>query len=193
MMSHNIEHLHRFVRDERGSISVEAVIILPILLWVWLATFVFFDAYRANSVNLKAAYTITDAISRQLQAVDDTFMDNMQVMLGRLNEPNRATDMRITQIRYDEDNDRYQRVWSKARGGVQPYTEAEVEALKSRLPIMPDKDQITLVETWTEYDPLFGDFALTEFDMSTFIFTRPRFTSEICFREANDDLICQPS
>ncbi len=185
-------HTRRFLRDDKGSISVESVIILPVLLWIWLATFVFFDAYRANSVNLKAAYTIADALSREFAPVNDIYIDNMRVMLGRLNEPNRVTDMRITQIGYDEDTDRYQKVWSEARGSVQPYTDLQVRQLRNQLPIMPDREQITLVETWTEYDPLFGDFALEDFTMSTFIFTRPRYNSEICFEQSSSYQICQP-
>jgi Flp pilus assembly protein TadG len=43
------------VDDDAGSVSVETVIIMPILLWVYVATFVIFDGFRTHNQNVKAA------------------------------------------------------------------------------------------------------------------------------------------
>jgi hypothetical protein len=53
-------------RDEtRGSIPIEALLAFTFLAWWYVASFQFFDALRQKSINLKAAYTLGDLISRE--------------------------------------------------------------------------------------------------------------------------------
>ena len=58
--------LARFLRDQDGSASIEAVIMMPMVFWVYLAMFTFFQTYQEYYTNQKAAYTIGDMISRDL-------------------------------------------------------------------------------------------------------------------------------
>ena len=55
-------------RAESGSISVEAVLMFPILLWGYIGMYVFFEGLRENNINLKAAYTIGDLLSADVDA-----------------------------------------------------------------------------------------------------------------------------
>ncbi|MEM6474306.1 MAG: TadE/TadG family type IV pilus assembly protein, partial [Planctomycetota bacterium] len=58
------EKLSRLIRNEEGAVSVEFVLVFPILA-LWLgASFVWFDAFRAKSQMSKIAYTISDIASR---------------------------------------------------------------------------------------------------------------------------------
>ena len=41
--------LRQFRSDERGASVLEAVIITPVLIWVYVGSFVFFDAFRTYS------------------------------------------------------------------------------------------------------------------------------------------------
>ncbi len=43
---------------------VEGVIASTFLIWWYIASFQFFDAYRQKNVNQKGAYTVADLISR---------------------------------------------------------------------------------------------------------------------------------
>src|SRR6056297_933021 len=56
--------LLRFRDGVQGTITVEAVVIVPILFWALQATFEIFEMYRYKSVREKATYTVTDMISR---------------------------------------------------------------------------------------------------------------------------------
>ncbi len=47
--------LRAFAADETATATVETVLFLPVLLFVYLATFVFFDAFRVMTLNDKAA------------------------------------------------------------------------------------------------------------------------------------------
>ena len=39
-------------KDERASVALEAVIVIPILAWVFVASFVFFDAFRVYNTSM---------------------------------------------------------------------------------------------------------------------------------------------
>ena len=52
--------LKAFGGETRGSVSVEAAIIFPMVLWAMVSIFVFFEGYRQSAINHKAANTIAD-------------------------------------------------------------------------------------------------------------------------------------
>ena len=97
---HIKEFLQRFRRSEEGSISVEAMLLVPILMWAYLGTFVFFDAFRSQSTNLKAAYTIGDTLSRETRHVTPAYLDSLSAMHRFLiDEDNGLPRLRITVYR----------------------------------------------------------------------------------------------
>ena len=55
--------LRRFWKDEGASVALEAVIVTPILAWVFVASFVFFDAFRVYNTSIKATYAVADVLS----------------------------------------------------------------------------------------------------------------------------------
>ncbi len=76
--------LRRFRDDTQGYITVEAMIILPVLLWLFGASWVYFDVMRQQTVNQKGNYTIGDMISRETDAVTDAYIDNSRYLLDLL-------------------------------------------------------------------------------------------------------------
>ena len=64
-----LRSLKNFRHDTRGVVSVEMVLILPLLFWSFAAVATFFDAYRTRSLAEKAAFTISDMLSRETNAV----------------------------------------------------------------------------------------------------------------------------
>jgi Flp pilus assembly protein TadG len=71
MMKNLITRLRQFGRDETGNVAIESVIFMPLILSIMAATFSFHDAFRHKSLNIKAAYTISDAISRQTDPINN--------------------------------------------------------------------------------------------------------------------------
>lgn len=186
----NIRKLLREFRDgDQGSIAVETIIIIPVLFWGYLSLFAIFDAYRQHSINQKAAFTISDIVSRETTPLDGSYLDGTRRMLAYLTAtPASDVRVRVTSVRYDADEDEYERDWSRGRGGVPALTEDAVNALRDRLPIMTDNERVTVVETFVEYDPPFNT-GLTNRTIENFVFTRPRYTPRVCFLECdeNDD------
>lgn len=167
--------VHGFSRDERGSIAVEAVLILPILFWVYLALFSSFHAFRTYTLNQKAAYTIGDMISRETSPLDTAYMMGARGLLGYLT--NARTDdvsVRVTQVKFDAASNGFNRIWSTAEGFQTEATDADIGTWQEKLPVMPDGEQIIVVETVFKYTPPF-DVGLHQRDIDNFVFTRSRY------------------
>jgi hypothetical protein len=172
--------LGRFHRDEQANIAIEFIIIVPILFWAFLATFTIFDAYRQHSLNQKAAYTIGDLVSRQPDALDPSFLNGTRELFQDLARNYGDSSVRITSVWYDEENDRYMRHWSQAVGAKADAGELEVQGWANILPVMPDDEHITVVETWTPYRAPFN-VGIADHEIHNFIFTRPRYAPRICW------------
>jgi Flp pilus assembly protein TadG len=174
--------LRAFARGEQATATVEAVLFLPVLLFLYLATFVFFDAFRVNNINDKAAYTVADLLSRQTEPVNTNFINGMQRVFDFLRGNQGQSQMRVTAITYRASDDTYRVQWSRATGGLEVMTNAMLAqpSVRNRLPVMPDGESVTLVETFTRYAPLF-DVGIPEQTLRTFVITRPRFAPQVLF------------
>lgn len=169
-----------FRKQQEGSISVEALLILPLLAWAYLATFVYFDAFRAKNTNLKAAYTISDAISREAD-VNDAYLNSMKRLLNFLTDSRHSTKMRVTVLSYRSSDDKYYLLWSKKRGpNISTLTNSDLETLRTKLPKITDFDTLIIVETFMAYEPAFN-VGINALSIDNFVVTRPRFSPGLCF------------
>ncbi|WP_299782558.1 TadE/TadG family type IV pilus assembly protein [uncultured Roseobacter sp.] len=162
-----------FARREDGNLALEAVIITPILFWAYMALFVIFDAYRQHSINQKAAYTIGDMVSREDRALTDAYMTGTRSLFDSLARSAEPSTVRVTSVWFDAANNRYVCEWSESIGTVSDATIKQVENWDTLLPIMPNLERITVVETWTRYVAPFN-VGIGDHDIHNFIFTRHR-------------------
>ncbi|WP_245626908.1 TadE/TadG family type IV pilus assembly protein [Aestuariivita boseongensis] len=172
--------LKRFRRDTSGSATIEFAIIMPMLFWTYASTYVFFDGFRQNTINLRAAYTIGDMISRETQALTPAYIDSMYNMTQLLTRTDSPMSLRITVIRWDAEDNQFYLDWSQARGTVTALTQGDMANIATRLPVMPDEERVILVETWNTWEPVL-QVGLGERSMDNFIFTRPRFAPQVVF------------
>jgi len=184
--------LNRFRRDDEGSIIAESVIMFPTLFAAVLAMFVFFDAFRNQSVNLKANYTIADSLSRQTEYVTNTYMNNMWNMHRFLTDTRHLTRMRISVISFDATANggvgKHNVVWSRAKGGGADFTDAAISSIglnKNEIPIMPNNEILIVVQTEVAYEPDFS-VGLEGFTFTNTTYTRPRFNPDnLCYSHNN--------
>ena len=178
----------RFLRDERGAVLLEFLLFLPLLVWTMIAVVVFWDVFRTINTAQKAAYSVSDLISRQEDNLSASFVDGMQDVFDYL-MLNTAQDtrLRITSLYYDDATKSYKLIFSVSPGNLMtPYTETDLQTLKDRIPVLNDKDSVVIVETLVDYTPPFntGIFNIAEalgsnvFD--EFVVTPPRFRTAIC-------------
>lgn len=172
--------LARFARDTQGTITIESVIFLPILLWIVMMTFVFFDVFRNENTNAKAAYAVADILSRQVTPVDADYLDGLGDVYAALARARHPTSLRVSSIDFDSGNDEYRLRWSYATDGADPLTALALEAMRSRLPTLSVGETMILVETVLDYEPLLN-IGLSARTLRHVIPTRPRFAPQLLF------------
>ena len=181
----------RFRNSEDGSIIVEAVIMLPTLFAAVLATFVFFDAFRNQAINLKANYTIADSLTRQELYVTNTQIVNTWRLHRFLTNSSSMTRLRISVISYDEDDDQHRVVWSRAEGGGIAYTDSPISVIDlnpNQIPVMSNEEVLIVIQTEVDYEPGYN-IGLGAFTFANTTYTRPRWNrSNLCFSyDGTDD------
>lgn len=169
-----IKAIRQFWHDNRGAVAFETVIMIPILAWVVMASFVFFDAYRTYNTSVKSTYAIADVISRQTEEFDEVYLNGLADVFTHMVRNTTNTRMRVTQIHWDEDTGAFRVDWSHATGGEARLFDASLESIEELLPTMVDAERTLLVETFVPYQPSF-DMGLDLFEFSNFTFTRPRY------------------
>ncbi len=171
--------LNRFRSEEDGNISIETLLIFPLLAWGFIACFIFFDAYRQKTLNTRMADTIADVVSRE-SVIGSSFVDGMYALQQYLARSANAPYLIISSISYDSDNDEYNVEWSEPRGGVEKLTNADIPNIVSQFPILSSDDTFVLVQTKTDHAPFFN-VGIPAFELSEFIPVSPRGAPRVCF------------
>lgn len=176
----------RFARGEDGSVNIEAIFFFPLLVTLIAATMVFYDAFRRESLSIKATYAIGDMISRETEAITPEYMDNMRKLLSFMSEvPNSDTSVRVTLVRYDEDRDEYRVDWSKERGSHSSRLRtSDTRNMHDELPTMVHNERLIIVDTYVDFEwPI--DLGFEDFTYKSRAFTRPRFAPQIVWSSQN--------
>jgi len=178
-MSHLKNKLRNFWRDESGTAVIESVIVFPILMTTLVAMSVYFDAFRVRSVNLKAAYTVSDMVSRVVPILTPNYIDGLGAMFHFLSASNNPTWIRLTLVRFKENDpntaadDEHIIEYSYATDGQLPLTDATLSDVENRIPIMVNGDTTYIMETHMRYVPTFN-IGFSAYDLDHVIMTRPR-------------------
>ncbi|SFK52722.1 TadE/TadG family type IV pilus assembly protein [Shimia haliotis] len=174
----------KFRDDTRGVVAVEAVIMMPILFWAFMAMAVFFDMYRARSTTEKAAFTISDILSRETAAVDMDYLNSTHDLYDSMSSLDSVGELRVSVVAMDPDDNSYFLDWSHMTG-LQDHglTDADLIALEDHLPILVEGERLIVVETFGDYTPPI-DVGVGTISMGTFVFTRPRFAPQLAWDDA---------
>lgn len=174
--------LQRFRDDMRGSLSVEAVLILPVLMWAYLASLVWFDAFRTDNTNVKAAYAISDALSRQTAVVTPEDLDGLRDLFAFLSNARNAAEVRISSLWLDPDTMEPGIIWSYGTGPLPAMTLTDLQQMADVVPVIPPGDTVIFVETVLAYEPPIN-VGLRPRVFTNQIPARPRFVPQVLFSE----------
>ena len=165
----------RFLNDEKGSVIAEAVIVLPVLLWSYLALFVYWDAFRSMNTVQKAAYTISDMVSREMVGITSAYVNGLDNMLEYLVDNSQTVSLRVTSVTWSAANNRFEVHWSRSPDNAKPVlTTATLQNYAGQIPNMTAGDYVVIVEVWANYAPSF-EVGMEDMVFNQFIVTRPRF------------------
>lgn len=185
----------RFCKDEDGVVAIELLLMTPILVWALLSTFVYFDAFRVDSVSNRAALTMADMFSREDEPITPEFLDGAESLLKVLTFEEAEPDFRVTVYTYNSTSDLYATLWSETRGYDKRLDTIALNKLKSRLPLMANGDRSILVETRVEYSApipigiwFMSETNLKDIIFDTFTVIRPR-EDQLCWDSDSIDPI----
>ncbi len=167
-----------FLRDTRAAVALETVLMTPILVWAYVASFVFFDAYRVYNTSVKATYMVADMLSRQTNMVYGHDIEGMANVIDNIIRGAGDIQMRATQIGMVSDD--YQVDWSYGVNGAARIFDSNIDSIRDRLPIMPNGERIVLVETFVAYETPF-EIGLTVVRYDNFTVVRPRYAGQVPF------------
>ena len=176
--------LRRFRKDSRGTISAEAIVALPLLIWTHLATYEYFDAFSIITRNEKATYTLADMISRQTGTVTPTFIDWMLSLYDYLNHQPANSWVRVTTIGWDPNagsSGQYYVMWSYATNNGVLLDDTTLQSYTARLPTIATGDSLIMVETSMTYTPAFQLAVLPTGDLQQLVVTRPRISPQVAW------------
>lgn len=176
-----LRKLRAFKRDTSGgTAAIEFLIFGGPMLVMLFGAYVYFDAFRQKSININAAYTISDALSRETDYITNDYMDGMHDLLEFLTNSNDQVGLRVTMVRWNKKKNAYRRDWSKTRGPLYPLKNRDLNTtLAENLPTLLHNERVIVVETSSMYDPLFNIPGIEKQELYNFAFTRPRFAPKL--------------
>lgn len=180
-------HLRRFLRRAEGGLSLEAALTIPMLLMVFAAGYVWFDAFRAQNLSLKATYTVSDMVSRETVPLTETYLNGLQTVFDFMTQSDGPTQIRITAVKctadcHDETLRSLEMCWSWASGGAQPYDATSFDGVTDAVPLMTLGDTVMITETFLVHEPAFEVMMPTS-TVAQRIVMRPRFVPQVVFGE----------
>ncbi|MEM9754839.1 MAG: hypothetical protein AAF914_02540 [Pseudomonadota bacterium] len=183
-----VQYFRDFLRDSRGAVAFEAVIITPILAFLFVGSFIFFDAFRTYNTSLKATYAVADVLSRQTELIYGSDIEGLADVFQHITRNVSGSSMRVTEIAWDEDagsDGEYGITWSYATDGETVLRPPDIGGILDQLPVMADGERVILVETFLPYEPFF-DIGLNDIEFTNFTITRPRFAGQLPFDDGAD-------
>lgn len=185
------QRLIEFRDGTQGTVTIEAVLMLPLLAWAYVAMFTYFDAFRTRNTAEKAAYTISDSMTRITEGVDENYIEGMKKLFDYLTPRNYPTELRVSEIQWvlqdpndPESEGDYEVRWSYGAQGKEKLTNSTLETLTNQLPNLVAGERLVLVEAQSKWKPFFNvGLDAREFDF--FVPTSPRFSSQVAWDGAS--------
>lgn len=185
-----LARVRRFGADDPGTVTLETIVVLPVVLWAFVATFVFYDAFAARAASQRAAFNISDAIGRQHNSVlTPADLVSYNRIFAFLSRTQPTTRLRVTSIIWNPITLEHNIVWSYSPNGGTPMTAEDLTPpVLARLPVLPQQESIFIVETWLDFRPitrslpLMGE-VLRPQTLREFVVSRPRFAPQLRFND----------
>ena len=175
--------LRRFRRREDGYLVVESALILPFLLWAFVALYSYWDGFRAVTQVQKSTFAVADLISREQRPVNAAYINGMRLTMDTMLPGDMDSELRVTSIIWVQAQNRFEVEWSATSGTLAPLlTTGLLAPLMSKIPAMVDGDTAVIVESWVDYEATFVLGGIQDTRMTQFVVTRPRFAPRIVYQ-----------
>ncbi|MEM1161316.1 MAG: hypothetical protein AAGJ28_10310 [Pseudomonadota bacterium] len=167
--------LKAFWSDNRGSITIEFVFWVPLLLFT--ALFII-GAFLAMSSRLQAmmnSSALHHVISAQ-EEISPEFLTDLSNLMNELGQDaSGPTELRFSSIKFNGVD--YEVHWTECFGDIIALTDADIPV--EIMPQMSNQEHILLVESYVPYSPITTTFGLDDFVWSSVKFVKSRDVSKI--------------
>ncbi len=169
--------LSRWLRDERGTLTMEFLLWMPFLAFWLVVSAAFFQAYSARNDASNTAHALSDIMSRQVEVGDGFFAELYALQAQLLPRTPEGVRLRVSSIEYVAEEETYRVLWSRAVGGGEPLPEAVIAA--AFLPAMADHDTVLLTELDVPFVPFAEWAGIGARTWSFDLVARPRFVPAV--------------
>jgi len=170
--------IQRFAVEDRAALSIEAAIMLPILIAFYVAGYQYFDQYRREAHMTKASFAVADMLSRRLNIVTPGDLNGLETVYEALTYSEDASFMRFTEVRRSVDD--VEVIWSYATDGQPAMTLGLLQGFLDQIPRLDPNERVTLVEAYT-YDHPFFNVGLGDRIIPSFVPISQRYASRLAF------------
>lgn len=170
--------LRRFKSNERGTITLELIILTPLMvLWI-VGSNSFFDAFKTYLRASRATYTAVDLVSRQ-ETVGPAFMTNVGTIFDSIVDADgSAGSFVVSSIRMN--NDALEVDWSvSSSGGAGMAGSADIPA--AYIPILSNGEYIVLIQSQVPYVPIKSWANLQAKTFANTVAVTPRFEVKVSY------------
>ncbi|RPE72012.1 hypothetical protein EDD53_1149 [Pacificibacter maritimus] len=173
----------RYGRSEHGSMSVEAILVLPVIFFGLMFIYTYFAAFQLKGLSNKATYTVSDYLSRQTEPVDSNFIEGLSDIYQFLTNAD-SNYLRVSSVTWsiDDGEGAYELQWSYGANSVPPLT--DIADIQERLPLLALGETILVLEASNDFNPLFN-IGLNAFSVADFVATKPRFATQVVFDDGS--------
>jgi len=178
------------IKDDHGSISIEFMVVFPLLLFLSISGLGFWDAFQSNSKTAKVAYTVSDIMSRYTD-VDDVDMTYLYSVQDKMLSPNLdRRSLRISSICFEDGN--YRVLWSYTSNSADitdPGALTDEDIPVEIMPTMAPQDSIILTEVEARWQPTIN-VGVGDQTWRSELVSRPRFVKIIPHAALNPSNVC---
>jgi len=143
--------LRRFKEDTSATLTVEFILILPVLMTWFIGSIVFFDAFNSKATAQRTAHTIADIVSRQT-STSNTFIDSLLVLQNRMMPRSNVGAVRVSSIQKDMAGD-LQILWTHSTDIAAPAL-IIANIPPAQIPNMANGESILLIDTSVPFVPI---------------------------------------
>ncbi len=189
------ETLRAFAQNETGSIAIEFMIAMPLLIFAVTGGLGYWDAFHSKTQVARIAFTINDIMSRH-DTVDDTDMTYLASLTDKMMEGELDQRvLRITSVCFADDGNGglHQVLWSYAAQSTDitgPGAMTDQQIPVDVLPDMEFQESVIVTEVAARWQPHFANIGIGEMQWSSQLVTRPRFVNIIPHDTLNPSNIC---
>lgn len=173
--------IRRFWADRSGTMTIEALFIVPVMAMGMSGFFAFWHIYMTQNMVQKASYAVADMLTREMIPATPAFINGLETTMEYMIRRN--ANIRVTSIRRTTDGPTgvlgLDVLWSYSPGNVlTPRTEASLTEIVDDIPMMSIGANIVIFEAQVPYVSVTD--MITVNAITETIAMRPRFLPTLC-------------